>query len=102
MVEANQVKLLSDKLQTRMGTIEILAYAYTLNECEKILSQLSKRSRIFFQKNRNDLKAMCVCLRATPFSGKLLPDQTGYESIIFPFGLDLKPSANEGKETFDF
>ena len=87
MVEASEVKLLCDKLRTRMGTIEILAYAYTLNECEQVLSRLSKRSRIFFEKNRNDLKAMCMTLRATPFWGRKIPDKFNDQKTIFPEGI---------------
>ena len=72
MVEALPVssKLLSSKLQTRMGTIEILSYAFSRQKCGAILTMLSKKSKAFYDNNLVDFEAMCAGVRATQFWGK--------------------------------
>ena len=83
MVEAVTVKLLCTALKTRMGTIEILSYAFTLEQSERILSRLSKRSRIFFERNKNDLKFLCAGLRSSPFWGRTKA-KSGDSRTIWP------------------
>jgi hypothetical protein len=84
MVEAVTVKLLCPTLKTRMGTIEILSYAFTLEQTERILSRLSRRSRIFFEKNRNDIRFLCVNVRSSPFWGRTKCQYSGDNLITWP------------------
>ena len=76
MVEAQPVssKLLTSRLQSRMGTIEILAYAFSKTQCEAILTMLSKKSKQFYTNNQVHFGALCYNVRATPFWGKSKAD----------------------------
>ena len=79
-----------------MGTIEILSYAFTLQQCERLLKRLSKKSAAFYERNKKDLKAMCVAFRCSTFWGNTQTTLDSLTSEIWPpeFAVKTNPESS--------